>query len=100
MRERNDIARLTDNMDADTAWKYLHGIDAAIHALAVLEKQAEGKVRAEEALRPAKSFAQWIVALDEPDAIERRTVTMTQIIEAARAALAAAGADTESSRTL
>jgi len=50
-------------------------------ALAELEAQAE-------AGRRARSFVAWIVALDEPGATERRTITMTKIIEAARSALA------------
>lgn len=35
-----------------------------------------------------RSFAEWIVAMDEPGAVERRTLTMTKIIEAAKEALA------------
>lgn len=38
-------------------------------------------------LRDCKSLAQWLVAMDEPDSSQRRTVTLTEIIEAARAAL-------------
>lgn len=40
--------------------------------------------------RPAltlRSLAQWLVAMDEPDSSQRRTVTLTQIIDEARAAL-------------
>jgi len=36
-----------------------------------------------------RALAQWLVALDEPGASERRTITLTQVIEQARAALAA-----------
>ena len=54
-------------------------------------------------LEAAEGFAEWIVAMEEPlDVIgwrQRRTVTMTEIIGRARAALAAGAADTEGDET-
>jgi hypothetical protein len=38
--------------------------------------------------RALRGFAEWIVALDEPDSAARRTVTLTQIIHEASKALA------------
>lgn len=37
--------------------------------------------------QPLYDLAEWLVALDEPGSQERRTVTMAQIINRARAAL-------------
>lgn len=50
-------------------------------------QKARWRQRENERLLRCKSLAQWLVALDEPDAAERRTVTLTQIIEQAKAAL-------------
>lgn len=39
-RERREIAHLTAGMPAETAWKYLEGIDAALAALVRLGERA------------------------------------------------------------
>lgn len=65
-------------------------------SLLVRERQA--RQAAEKKATAAKSFAQWLVALDEPDSTERRTVTLTQIIDQARSVLGVVSPEGEERR--
>lgn len=57
------------------------------HVLRVVRAPADPTAEQNKRLR---GLAEWLVAMDEPGSATRRTITLTQIIDHARAALEAA----------
>jgi hypothetical protein len=83
-RERREAAeRRTEEAEREAA-QAKQDVAAEATLAAQFRRCAESTERQLAALR---GCAEWLVAMDEPGSTTRRTITLTQIIDAARAAL-------------